>query len=89
MNNVHLPQFEDQMGRNGRMLEVDAVAGFFFFSFFREKMSNFSLRSRAIGLSDFFGPRSKAVLSSEGFVWVPVLGSLRKLRNVGVLSYLF
>ena len=52
-------------------------------------MSNFSLRSRVIGPSDFFGPRSKAILCSEGFVWVPVLGSFDKLREVGVLSYLF
>ena len=59
------------------------------FSFFRERMSNFSLRSRAIGPSDFFEPRSKAVLRSEGFAWVPVLGSFDKLREVGVLSYLF
>ena len=51
-------------------------------------MSNFSLRSRAIGPSDFFGPRSKAVLRSEGFAWVLVLRSFDKLREVGVLSYL-
>ena len=52
-------------------------------------MCDFSLRSRAIGPSDFFGPRRKAVLRSEGFAWVPVLGSFNKLREVGVLSYLF
>ena len=52
-------------------------------------MSNFFLRSRAIGPSDFFGPRSKAVLRSKGFAWVPVLGSFNKLCEVGVLSYLF
>ena len=51
-------------------------------------MSDFSLKSRAIRPSDFFGPRSKAVLHSEGFAWVPVLGSFNKLREVGVLSYL-
>ena len=28
------------------------------------------------------------VLLSEGFVWVPVLGSFDNLREVGVLSYL-
>ena len=38
---------------------------------------------------DFFGPRSKVVLRSEGFTWVPVLGVFDKLREVGVLSYLF
>ena len=52
-------------------------------------MSNFSLRFRAIGPSDFFGPRSKAVLHSEGFARVLILGSFDKLREVGVLSYLF
>ena len=52
-------------------------------------MSDFSLRSRAIGPSDFFGPRKKVVLRSEGFEWVPVWGSFDKLREVGVLSYLF
>ena len=51
-------------------------------------MCNFSLRSRAIGPSDFFGPRSKVVLRSEGFAWVPVSGSFEKLREVGDLSYL-
>ena len=51
-------------------------------------MSDFSLKSRAIGLSDFFMPRSKAVLRSEDFAWVPVLRSFDKLHEVGVLSYL-
>ena len=52
-------------------------------------MCDFFLRSRAIGQLDFFGPRSKAVLRSEGFAWVLVLGSFDKLHEVGVLSYLF
>ena len=39
--------------------------------------------------SDFFGPRRKVVLRSESFTWVPVWGSFDKLREVGVLSYLF
>ena len=51
-------------------------------------MSDFSLRSRAIGPSDFVGTRRKAVLRSEGFAWAPVLRSFDKLREVGVLSYL-
>ena len=55
---------------------------------FRERESGFSLRSRLIGPSDFFGPRSKVVLRIEGFTWVPFLGSFDKLREVGVLSYL-
>ena len=56
---------------------------------FREKWSDFSLRSRTIGPSYFVGTRRKAVLRSEGFTWVLVLGSFDKLRQVGVLSYLF
>ena len=56
---------------------------------FRERGSDFSLRSRAIGSSDFFGPRRKVVLRSEGFAWAPILGSLNKPREVGVLFYLF
>ena len=59
-----------------------------FLDFFSERGSDFSLRSRAIGPSDFFGSRSKAVLCSKGFTWVPVLRSFDKLREVGVLSYL-
>ena len=59
--------------------------GFWVFS---ERVSDFSLRSRAIRSSDFFGPRSKAVLRSEGFAWVPVLGSFNKLCDIGDLSYL-
>ena len=51
-------------------------------------MCNFSLRSRAIGVSDFFGPRRKAVLRSEDFTWVPILRSFDKLCEVGVSSYL-
>ena len=52
-------------------------------------MNDFSLRSRAIGPSDFFRLRSKVVLSSEGFASVLVWGSFDKLREVAVLSYLF
>ena len=55
---------------------------------FRERVCNFSLKSQAIRPSDFFGPRSKAVLRSEGFAWAPILRSFDKLREVGVLSYL-
>ena len=59
------------------------------FDVFRERRSNFSLRSRAIGPSDFFGARRKAVLRGEDNTWTPVLGSFDKIREVGVLSYLF
>ena len=51
-------------------------------------MCDFSLRSRVIGPSDFFGPRNKTVLCGKGFAWVLILGSFDKLREVGVLSYL-
>ena len=49
----------------------------------------FSLRSRLIRPSDFFGVRRKVVLRGEGDAWVQILRSLDKLREVGVLSYLF
>ena len=52
-------------------------------------MCNFSLRSRPIGPSDFFGPRKKVALRGEDYAWAPVLGSFDKLHDVGVLSYLF
>ena len=59
--------------------------GFFISS---EKVSDFSLRSRVIGPSDFVRTRRKVVLRSEGNAWVPVSRSIDKLREVGVLSYL-
>ena len=37
----------------------------------------------------FLRAKKQSGLSSEGFVWVPVLGVFDKLREVGVLSYLF
>ena len=55
----------------------------------RERVCVFSLRSWAIGPSDFFESRSKAVLRSEGNTWAPSLRSFDKIREVGVLSYLF
>ena len=51
-------------------------------------MCDFSLRSRAIELSDFVGARRKVVLRGEDYTWAPVLGSFDKLHEVGVLSYL-
>ena len=47
-----------------------------------------SLGFPAFRPSDFFRPRSKVVICSEGFARAPVSGSLDKLREVGVLSYL-
>ena len=55
---------------------------------FRVRVSDFSLGFWTIRPSEFFGPRSKAVLRSEGFAWVPDFESFKKLREVGVLSYL-
>ena len=60
-----------------------------FFIFFSERGSDFSLRLRAIGLSDFFGARRKVALCGKDYAWAPVLGSFDKLREVGVLSYFF
>ena len=56
---------------------------------FRERKSGFSLRSRAIGPSDFDGARREAVLRGEDNAWTPVLGVFDKFREVGVSSYLF
>ena len=41
------------------------------------------------GPSDRFEPRSKVVLHIEDYTWAPVSGVFDKLREVGVLSYLF
>ena len=55
----------------------------------RERESTFSLGFRSIGPSIFDGARRKVVLRDEGNAWAPVLGTFNKLREVGVLSYLF
>ena len=59
------------------------------FSYSRERVCAFSLRLQAIRLSEFVGTRSKEALRSEAYQWAPVLRSFDKLREVGVLSYLF
>ena len=51
-------------------------------------MSDFSLRSRAIGQSEFFEARRKVILRDEGNAWAPISYSFDKLCEVGVLSYL-
>ena len=56
---------------------------------FIERRCNFSLRSRAIGPSNFDEARRKAVLRGEDNALTPVLGVFDKLREVGVSSYLF
>ena len=55
---------------------------------FSERGSDFSLKSRAIGPSEFFGPRRKVALRSEDYAWALVLKSFDKLHEVEVLSYL-
>ena len=47
------------------------MAGFFFF-FFRERGSGFSLGFRPIGPSVLYGARSKVALHGEGYVWAPI-----------------
>ena len=51
-------------------------------------MSDFSLKSWAIGPSDFFGTRRKVVLRGESNAWAPVSWSFDKPCEVGILSYL-
>ena len=51
-------------------------------------MTSFSLDFREIRLSEFVGTRSKVVLRSEGFTWVPNLRSFEKFCEVGVSPYL-
>ena len=47
---------------------------------FRERGSTFSLKFPAIGPSDSGEVRSKVALHGKDYKWVPVLGSLDKLR---------
>ena len=48
---------------------------------FRERSSTFSLKFLAIGPSAFGEARSKVALHGKDYTWVPVLGSLDKLRK--------
>ena len=70
------------------MKEEERIDSELRFWVFRVRVTDFSLGFWAIRPSEFFGPRSKAVLCSERFAWVPVSWSFDKLREVGVLSYL-
>ena len=47
---------------------------------FRERGSTFSLKFPVIGPSDSGEARSKVALHGKDYKWVPVLGSLDKLR---------
>ena len=55
---------------------------------FREKVSNFFLDFPVIGPSIFGEARSKVAPHIKGYAWALVLGSFKKLRKVGVFSYL-
>ena len=68
--------------------KCDAKARFLIF-LERERESTFSLGFRSIGPSVFDRARRKVVLRGEGNAWAPVSWSFDKLREVGVLSYLF
>ena len=53
----------------------------------RERSSTFSLDFPAISPTNSDGARSKVGLRCKGYVWVQVLWSFEKLREVGVFSY--
>ena len=53
-----------------------------------KRESAFSLKSRAIGQSEFVRTRKKAALRIKAYEWAPVLGVFEKIREVGDLSYL-
>ena len=55
---------------------------------FEEKVSDFSLDLYAFQPSAAFGTRGRTALRGEGFAWVPDLGSLFKLIEVGFSPYL-
>ena len=55
--------------------------------FSSERERDFSLDLRTIRPSEFVGTRSKVILRSEGFAWVPDLRSFDKLHEVEVSSY--
>ena len=63
-------------------------SGWIFF-IFKERRCSFSLDFWLIRSSNFVGLRRKVVLCSEDYPWISVLGSFDKLREVGVLFYLF
>ena len=84
-NSDHLLSSKAKRKRAGEGGNLQRL-GFWVFS---ERVSDFSLRSRAIGPSDFFGTRRKVALRDEDNAWAPVSWSFNKLLEVGVLSYLF
>ena len=83
-NNDHLLSSKAKRKRAGEGGKLQRL-GFWVFS---ERVSDFSLRSRAIGSSEFFGVGRKVALRDEDNAWAPVSWSFDKLCEVGVLSYL-
>ena len=84
MYSVILSLYSKDQKREGEKENLTVSLGFAF----KERVYDFSLRSWAIGPSDFFEARRKVVLRGEGDKWAPILRSFDKLREVGVLSYL-
>ena len=88
-------EIRQKMNSSSSPLEAKNGSGWTFsgselrFCYFRERVCNFSLRSRTIEPSDFDRVRRKVVLRGEGNTWAPVSWSFDKLHEVGVLSYLF
>ena len=50
---------------------------------------SFFFRYMKIGPLDFIGAEGKIGLCDESYAWTPKSWSLDKLREIGVLSYLF
>ena len=85
MNSDCLLQIEPKT-KTWEKRKLDAVADF---EGFRERRTSFSLDFWEIRPSEFVGTRRKVVLRDEAYAWALVLGVFNKLREVGVLSYLF
>ena len=56
---------------------------------FRERVSTLSLEFPVIGLENAGEVRSKVGPRCKSYLWVPVLGSFEKIREVGVLLLLW
>ena len=68
MNNSHLLSSKKETRHAEREMELQSLG----FDILSERDCDFSLRFQEIRPSEFFGPRSKVVLRSEGYVWAPV-----------------
>ena len=56
---------------------------------FRERKSTFSLDFPVIGPSNSGETRGKVDPHCKSYIWVPLLWSFDKLREVGFFTYLF